>query len=370
MAKRVFFTPKSKAEIQQASAQTQPDKSREEHKSQALDGILPRENVKERALQSLGRLLDSEKFELLHEHFPDFAGSKPIEWTLQSGEKRTFKEVDIPFEDLDSKTTVTFEINGREQSHLNLETLSDLDSMTNQQHYPAIGYVNENGLIEFADGSRRRMRVILANGEIKSLRALVTNEPISSGDARSLAKTLQTAREHNLWELGKAASLHKENGLKQVEIADIMGINQRKVSYALKAFSVDSSIIGLFPNVGDLSFTDYNNLLKAQEKANDNDELAEEVQAARGLIDAVAGDPEFDATQIILKHFSDYVKAKKPKSTVVKFKDIATFKSKNQTAKKKEDVSKRRITYEFTRMPPAFQKELDAFLAKKLKELD
>ncbi|WP_318491883.1 ParB family protein [Photobacterium leiognathi] len=322
----------------------------------------------EKGLLQVNDLDDATKFELLQKHFPDFAGSKPIEWTLQSGEKRTFKEVDIPFEDLDSKTTVTFEINGREQSHLNLETLSDLDSMTNQQHYPAIGYVNENGLIEFADGSRRRMRVILANGEIKSLRALVTNEPISSGDARSLAKTLQTAREHNLWELGKAASLHKENGLKQVEIADAMGITQKKVSNALKAYSVDSLIIGLFPHVGELSLTDFTNLLKAQEKA--GDDLAEEVKAVKELINAVAGDPEFDAAQIILAHFNNYVKAKKPKAKVAKFEPIVQFTNPNLTAKRKYDSKTRVLSYEFKRMPPSFQKELDAFLEKKLKELD
>lgn len=320
------------------------------------------------AADSLKELDESAKLDLLNEHFADFTGNKTQEWTLKSGETRLFKEVEIPFADLESKTTVTFEINGREQTHLTLNTLSDLDSMVNQQHYPAIGYINENGIIEFADGSRRRMRVILSGGEIKSLRALITDKSISSGDARALAKALQTAREHNLWELGKAANIHKENGLKQTEIAAAMGIPQTKVSRALKAYAVDSQIIGLFPNVGELSLTDFNNLLKAQEKA--GDELEDEVNAAKELVASLVDEPDFDAAQIVLTFFSQYVKAKKPKLTTPKFKDIASFDSKDKTARKKEDLSKRRVTYEFTRLPANFQKKLDAFIENELKNLD
>ena len=299
---------------------------------------------------------------LLRTHFGDMF-VKPIVWTLASGETRQFSEIDIPFEELESKTTVTFEINGREQSLLNKSTLSDLDSMIYQQHYPAIGYVNDDGVIDFVDGSRRRMRVIVSNGEIKSLRALVTNQPISKADAQTLAKSLQTAREHNLWELGKAASIHVDNGLKQADIATLMGLSVTKVNRALKAYSVDPSIIALFPNVGELSITDYNSLIKAQDKANENKVLSEEVLAVEILLE----DSPDDVTSLILNHFKSYLSAQKPKSTSAIFTNLTKFDDKMKFARKKNDTNKRVVTYEFKRMSSEFQKKLDDFLINELK---
>lgn len=322
-----------------------------------------------RGLSDFSALTESQQLELLQERFGDrFTSKKSFQWTLKSGETRTFYEINVPYEDLADKTTVTFEINGREQSLLTSATLSDLDSMEIQQHYPAIGYYNSDGKIDYADGSRRRKRVILSNGKIPFLTSWVTDELISPSDARALAKDLQTAKEHNLWEIGQMAKMYqqKQPGITQDAIAKLMGYNRIKINRALKAIMVDSRIIALFTDVSELSYADYDLLIKAQEKAIENDELADEIELLNIDIAEHSNDLSFDSPyNLIINTFKIYLLAKKPKKAVVKFKDIEKFEDKNTFAKVKKE--KQKVTYTFSRLSADFTKKLEQFIKEELK---
>ncbi|MFZ6043882.1 ParB N-terminal domain-containing protein, partial [Vibrio natriegens] len=100
---------------------------------------------------------------------------------------------------LKDKTFVELTTNGRDQDALTEASVADITrTLTLQQFFPAIG--REVGdKIEILDGSRRRAAALFAG---TGLEVLVTKDALSSDDARQLAADIQTAREHNLREVG------------------------------------------------------------------------------------------------------------------------------------------------------------------------
>ena len=127
--------------------------------------------------------------------------SAPMTWRLASGKRATFAEVQLNYEQVKNNTFVRFETNGRDQGLLSESALNDLNSMEAQQFYPAVG-CELNGKIEVLDGSRRRAWFLLQEGKIRQFRMLLTQSSLSPSDAKALAKQLQTAKEHNLREVG------------------------------------------------------------------------------------------------------------------------------------------------------------------------
>ena len=126
---------------------------------------------------------------------------KSFLWQLASGATATFTEATLSYEQVRDSTYVTFDVNGRDQTLLNADSLQDLDSLAFQQFYPAVTR-EVNGKLDVLDGSRRRAWFLLQNGEVDIFRILVTKDDISLSDAKALAKQLQTAKEHNLREIG------------------------------------------------------------------------------------------------------------------------------------------------------------------------
>ncbi|VFS25034.1 Uncharacterised protein [Serratia liquefaciens] len=55
---------------------------------------------------------------------------------------------------------------------------------------------------------------------------MVTEEHLSADEARQLAKDIQTAKEHNLREIGLRLIALKESGFNQKEIAELEGLSQ------------------------------------------------------------------------------------------------------------------------------------------------
>lgn len=150
----------------------------------------------------------------------------------------------VPAADVETKTYVLQEINGRDQSALTPESLQDITrTISLQQFFPAIG-VRHDDRIEILDGSRRRASAILKH---VGLDILVTDEPLTVSEARKLAQDIQTAREHNIREVGTRLLALKQSGLTQKEIAEAEGLSQAKVTRALQAASVSSELLSLFP---------------------------------------------------------------------------------------------------------------------------
>ncbi|PJX34367.1 ParB family protein, partial [Klebsiella sp. B-Nf7] len=125
---------------------------------------------------------------------------------------------------------------------------------------------------------------------------------------RQLAKDIQTAKEHNLREIGLRLIALKESGFNQKEIAELEGLSQAKVTRALQAAAVPQDLIALFPVQSELSFSDYKILLEVNEKLSEKGLTPEElIQSVSDRHNAILSDcerPEDEQKASILKLIS------------------------------------------------------------------
>ena len=250
-------------------------------------------------------------------------------FTLKTGRKVTFRFVRVPASEVESKTFVNQENNGRDQLALTRESLkSIIQTIKFQQFFPCIG-IKQSERIEILDGSRRRASAIFVR---TGLDVMVTEEHLSADEARQLAKDIQTAKEHNLREIGLRLIALKESGFNQKEIAELEGLSQAKVTRALQAAAVPQDLISLFPVQSELSFSDYKLLLEVNEKLGEKGLTPEELIQSEALIDP----------------------SPKEKSVV---SPLWSFEEKDKFARKR--VKGRTLTYEFSRMSKVIQDELD-----------
>lgn len=297
----------------------------------------------------------------LTDHFGLESVSKSVEWTLLSGEKVLFNEISLSYEQVRDNTFVTFDVNGRDQSLLTKESLEDLSSLAFQQFYPAVGY-QADGKIDVLDGSRRRAWFLLQKGTIKHFKVLVTNGEISIADAKSLAKQLQTAKEHNQREIGLQCKTLMENGeFTQSDISQIIGISRQAVGRSLKAASIDERIINLFPIVNELSHTDYSTLKKVMLKFEGNrNDLVGFVHKIKGKI--VNDQPKHcqeSLKHLIINLIKSELKLSESleKTKKIEVTTLVEFSSKGMFARKR--VKDRNFSYEFGRLSKEIQQELD-----------
>lgn len=299
--------------------------------------------------------------EFLKARFGVEAVSRCAEWKLASGNTAVFNEVTLSHSQVRDNTTVTFDVNGRDQSLLTAESLADLDSLEFQQFYPAVGR-ETGGKIDVLDGSRRRAWFLLQEGKVAEFRILVTRDEISVADAKALAKQLQTAREHNQREIGlQCRAIMQSGDYTQQQVADMLGISRPAVSKALKAAGIDERLIALFPVVNELSHTDYTVLDSVMKQLGSDD------HALKGFIAQIEQDK---AALPLAEMASDEIRdaliaavKKQLKIETAKQKDpaevtpLAEFKSKGVFARKR--VKGRNFSYEFGRLPASVQQELD-----------
>ncbi|MDR6352464.1 ParB/RepB/Spo0J family partition protein [Pantoea sp. SORGH_AS_0659] len=283
-------------------------------------------------------------------------------FTLKSGAEARFTLMKILHDNIEKQTYVDPSVNGRDQSFLTEESVSDLSrTIKLQQFFPAIGR-EVAGRIEILDGSRRRAACIFND---TSFEVLVTRDELTLSDARQLAIDIQTAREHTLRELGKRLKLMYPDSMNQSEIAAAEGLSTAKVTRAFQAASVPDEMIAVFPSVSELSITDYQTLLdiadKARAKHINIEKLAAAVRERIGSGRASLSDDTTVKAKIIAYFRAENADAKTARGDKkVMIEKIAEFTDKKQFARKKIDSEKRLITYEFSRLPAAYQAELDA----------
>ncbi|MDQ9128516.1 ParB family protein [Serratia fonticola] len=293
-------------------------------------------------------------------------------FTLASGRKAVFTKVTVPAADVETKTYVLQEINGRDQSALTPESLQDITrTISLQQFFPAIG-VRRDNRIEILDGSRRRASAILKH---VGLDILVTDEPLSVSEARKLAQDIQTAREHNIREVGTRLLALKQSGLTQKEIAEAEGLSQAKVTRALQAASVSSELLSLFPIQSELSFSDYKVLLTAEELlASNQRSVSELIENISSVVSGIREQSLLAADEVktkILTVIRDEatVLGEPAKGEAAVITPLWQFSDKNKYARKK--IRGRMFSYEFNRVSPELQGAIDdavkAVLAKHLK---
>ncbi|HIF9186504.1 TPA: ParB family protein [Photobacterium damselae] len=286
------------------------------------------------------------------------AATNEVEWILESGKKETFVEVKLSYEQVKKETFIDFKVNGRDQGLLNQNNLSDLSTLDYQQFYPAIGCRNEN-LINILDGSRRRAYFLLKKGAIKSFTVLIAKGNISQSDAKALAKSLQSAKEHNLYEIGKRCELYKEAGFKsQEEIANVLGISRTKVTRAMQAALIGRDLYELFNDVNELTVKDYAALNKIEKILTSREDRAE-------LLSTVKSD-SMDTKDIIDALLAQTKATKKP-IPAVSIMTLVEFDDKNKHARKK--IKGRNVNYEFGRLSTFEQEQIDKAIQSVLNEL-
>lgn len=304
----------------------------------------------------------------LAEHFGIESVGQAHVWQLASGATATFNELTLSFDQVRNNTFVTFDVNGRDQATLTPESLADLDSLSMQQFYPAVGR-EVDGKIDILDGSRRRAWFLLQEGKVDAFRILVTKDDLSFADAKALAKQLQTAKEHNLREIGMQclALKNADSSLTQAGIANILGLSQAGVSKAIKAASVHPELVGLFPIVNDLAHPDYTLLASVELELNSKGlftDFIEKINEKIGIIQAeYSANDQKDPILSLIKKEVKALESEQQKDKAVVTK-LAEFQTKGTFARKK--VKGRNFSYEFGRLPKDVQKELDDAISKVL----
>jgi len=290
----------------------------------------------------------------------DSVGQSVI-WQLASGETATFNEVTLSYNQVRDTTVVTFDVNGRDQSLLTKESLEDLSSLEFQQFYPAVGR-EVDGNIDILDGSRRRAWFLLQEGAVKEFRVLVTQDNLSSADAKALAKQLQTAKEHNLREVGlQCLVLQKTNdGITQAEIAEYLGLSQAGVSKAIKAASVDERLVKIFPDSNALSHPDYTLLTKVMKTCEDTKSLTSLLKKlGKDVVNIQAEYSLKEQKEAIISLIKSELKIIEARNATDKAEvtSLAQFESKSMFARKR--VKGRNFSYEFGRLSKEVQTALD-----------
>ncbi|ELL0561754.1 ParB/RepB/Spo0J family partition protein [Vibrio vulnificus] len=309
--------------------------------------------------------------EFLQAQFGIESVGQSMNWQLASGNTATFNEVTLSYEQVRDNTYVTFEVNGRDQSLLTRDSLSDLASLEFQQFYPAVGR-ELNGKIDVLDGSRRRAWFLLQEGRVKTFRILVTQDEISVSDAKALAKQLQTAKEHNLREIGQQCIAIKSANaeITQAEIAKQVGLSQAGVSKAMKAASIDEKLVKLFPVVNALSHPDYALLDKVMKTCEDKKQIAGFVKKIeKSLVNIQAEyslEEQKDAIVAAIKVELKVAETKK-ESGKAEVTPLAQFDSKGMFARKR--VKGRNFSYEFGRLSKEMQDKLDKAITSILEQV-
>jgi len=282
-------------------------------------------------------------------------------FTLKSGKQATFVHTVVLSGDIESKTFVDSKVNGRDQSMLTPESFSDISrTIKLQQFFPAIGR-EVNGRIEILDGTRRRAACLFNQTKFD---VLVTKDEINLSDARQLAADIQTAREHSLRELGKRFEVMYDNGMSKDDIAQAENISPSKVTRAFQAAAVPDEMMAIFPIIHDISLADYQLLLQIAEDAKTKgasvSELMDTVKKRIAETEGAGADKK--KILAIIRAESKGLKPVKAKS--FETEKLCEFSDRHQYARKKIDQKKRLVVYEFSRISPAVQAEIDEAIKK------
>ncbi|PHM72256.1 ParB family protein [Xenorhabdus sp. KJ12.1] len=283
-------------------------------------------------------------------------------FTLASGHKVMFHIETIPAEQVVTRTYVDQTINGRDQNALSPESLADITrTLPLQQFFPVIGR-EINGRIEILDGSRRRAAALICN---IGLRIMFTRSEISPEDARQLAVDIQTAKEHNIREVGMRLLTLRESGMNQKEIAEFTRISPTKVTRAIQAASVPHELLSVFPIQSELTYPDYKKLFTVAEIAGKKDlSLKDLVADVTKEVETLHSEQKLlpeDFKNKVIKLFDKSISELTVKSATNKpvTEVLRTFDDHRVYARKKIHTKERKVSYEFSRISKEAQDKID-----------
>ena len=280
-------------------------------------------------------------------------------YTLNSGRQAEFSLLKLAPDEVESTSYIDPLVNGREQAALTRSSVDEIcKTIIHQQFFPAIGRRDSDGHIEILDGSRRRAAAIFSD---VGLDVLVTHEALNQLDARHLAASIQTAREHNLREVGiRLKLILEQGGMNQNELATSQGLSPAKVTRALQAASVPMEMLSVFPIQSELTYPDYRALKEIHERTKSADDLERLIQDVQSRAQALSSDLPADQYKAsVMKYYKEGSqnssgRASKPKTQV---EQLWRFKDRNTYARRKQKG--RALSFEFSRLPVALQSDLD-----------
>ena len=289
-------------------------------------------------------------------------------FVLSSGSKASFVLTRIEADKLETSTFVDTATNGRDQKALTEASVSDIArTLSLQQFFPAIGCKRTDGRIEILDGSRRRAAAIFIG---TGLDVLVTESNINFEDARQLAADIQTAREHNLREIGLRLLALRDNGMNQKEIAENQNMSQAKVTRAIQAASVPEEMLSIFPVQSELTYPDYKVLLELSNtfsgQSLDVATLIETVASTKEQIDSNLPSDQYKDALLKAYKAAATQQQSSPKKAPSKTEKLWSFNNKDTFARRKE--KERTVSYEFGRLPKNLIKDIDKAIAELLKQ--
>lgn len=299
---------------------------------------------------------------------PSTSGLQVQYFTLKTGRKVKFAFMTVPAAEVADKTFVRQETNGRDQSALTKDSLRDIiRTIRFQQFFACIGVI-DGEKIEILDGSRRRAAAIEAH---TALNVMVTSDKLTAEEARQLAKDIQTAKEHNLREIGIRLRSLKESGLNQKEIAEQEGLSQAKVTRAIQAATVPQELISMFPVQYELSFSDYKNLSDLNDRLTENNiEYSQLVEQISLQLDGLVADDHLREDEkktailkLIAKGAASLIAEPPKEKTIVS--SLWDFADKDKYARKR--VKGRSYIYEFNRLPKNLQNDIEVAIQDVLK---
>lgn len=293
-------------------------------------------------------------------------------YTLASGHKVTFVSEFIPAEMIEERTFVDPLINGRDQAALTPESLEDITrTLPLQQFFPVIGCL-KGDRIEILDGSRRRAAALICG---TGLRVMYTKSEISPADARQLAHDIQTAKEHNIREVGLRLVAMRDSGINQKDIAEKERMSPAKVTRAIQAASVPEEMLVVFPVRSELGYNDYKKLLAVsllvEEKGLSLSELVERVRTEATPLREADGANHEDVKNDIVKLYEILHKeligkvSKKPDIEVLK-----KYTDSRMYARKKVNTKDRKVVYEFSRISKEAQDKIDEAIRDIINQYD
>ncbi|MDI9095134.1 ParB family protein [Providencia rettgeri] len=298
------------------------------------------------------------------------ASGESLRFVLKSGRKVMFQTETITAEQVETRTYVDPKINGRDQNALTQESLADITStLQNQQFFPAIGRLVE-GRIEILDGSRRRAAALLCG---VGLRVMYTKSEMTAEEARQLAAEIQTAKEHNIREVGMTLIAMRDQGITQKDIAERQNMSTAAVSRAIQAATVPEKMVSVFPIQSLLVFADYKILLnisiQAEKKKIDIDTLVANVGLAAKELEKESLQPDLYKERV-MKLFESNFSTLENKPVIEKpvFETLKEYDDKRKYARKKSDTRARKFTYEFSRISKEAHEKIDAFIRSVIEE--
>lgn len=295
---------------------------------------------------------------------PNFEKSVTQTWVLKSGAKATFIEKTLSYEELRDNTFVNFDHNGRDQDLLTIETIARLKSLDNQQYYPAIAIEKDGGQLEILDGSTRRAYILSKEGVISTFRVMVTRQTISTADAKALAKEIQTAIEHNLYEIGQRAKPLAESGMSQRSIALELGHSQRKIHNSLQTTVITKPVMKLFPVANDISWPTYKlliDLMPRLPELNDGFTLDGEPKDIDEIIERL---------EVLALPKQESNKKKENKPTYTSIPLIEFDKGIRKKANKKISSDSSRVIYDFDRLGSKANSIVDSKIQEAMDEIN